>query len=595
MTIFVGENDSGKSTILRALDIFFNNKTIDHEMFTEINGIKSDESKITLVFELNEDENTSLPKSQIIDGKICISKQFLLGPDNTAISKIMCNSYQFRDEKLNIIESLKAPELRELCKQMNITYENVDTAKEKLKEYREENFDKLDKDIGWLDIRWTDISDALPTFELYDSSSYKDPQRLIENTLINVYRTYFYDYDKEGNESLKSDYMNFKKVISDELDKKIKDQLKAKVKSLNSKIKDLSGDFNIDFAKGFSLSSLLVDYGHGQRPINNIGEGSKKRLFLALMEWDKEELQRGTHRTIIRAYDEPDTSLHYKAQKELFYTLRDMTENNETNLQALICTHSISMIDRSAPQIINHLKSKDGKSSVDYLKHAEDESVKIFISKVSEISGIKNSSLFFERCFLIVEGQTEYNALALIYGKTFNKSFEEDGILLFNLGGNTQWENFLKLLGYNKQRSTLMFLDQDTQSDNSKKKITPRRLRTMGFDEAFFNDNVIFCGTKEFEDSFSNEIICRCMNLHCPKCDSGIWIEQDIESIRNHDKFSDELNNLIRNYKQHNNVQWDYFRKVDLGAKIAEVMTEEDIRNHEPIYLLLNKIQSIIE
>ena len=102
------------------------------------------------------------------------------------------------------------------------------------------------------------------------------------------------------------------------MDDKIQTELKEKIQEKNSKIVNIVGNYQIDFGSGFQLQSLQADFGQGLRDINNIGEGSKKRLFLAITEWDKEVKSKKAYKKVIRGYDEPDTSLHYKAQKKFF-------------------------------------------------------------------------------------------------------------------------------------------------------------------------------------------------------------------------------------------------------------------------------------
>jgi len=87
---------------------------------------------------------------------------------------------------------------------------------------------------------------------------------------------------------LKEELETKKNEIKNELDRKIQEELKTKVKNIIGKVETIAGDYDIDFAAGFHLSNIVVDFGAGSRSINNIGEGSKKRLFLAIMEWDKE-------------------------------------------------------------------------------------------------------------------------------------------------------------------------------------------------------------------------------------------------------------------------------------------------------------------
>ena len=58
------------------------------------------------------------------------------------------------------------------------------------------------------------------------------------------------------------------------------------------------------------------------------------------------------------------------------------------------------MIDRAPAKCINHviIDGKTEESFVEYLESEEDSDISDFLNQISEISGIKNSSIFYEKC-----------------------------------------------------------------------------------------------------------------------------------------------------------------------------------------------------
>ncbi len=594
MSIFIGKNDCGKSCVLRSLNIFLNNRPMTPDMFYELNGKRENISNIKLTFEVNADKFNDIPKDYIIDNSVTINKEFSFDGSNGVATKVLINKYIFKCTNLNSLQTLKASELKQICQDFGLEYTNVNQAREDLLEYVLKNFDDIPKDVGWSEIKWSDVSEFLPTFEYYDSSTYGNPQKLVEGTLAEVYRSFFYDYDEEGNSTLKGDLVKKRNEIRDELDKKINDSLYTKIKDIIDKVESISGVHDIDFASGYQLSNLLIDYGAGPHPINNIGEGSKKRLFLAITEWDKEIKTKGKHRMILRGYDEPDASLHYSAQKDMFYTLENLSKDPTAKVQVIICTHSLSMIDRAPARVINHVLQDSGISHIEFLEDYGEEEIKEFLDNVSEISGIKNSSIFFERCFLIVEGPTEANALPIIYKNRTGRSLTEDGVVLEKLEGNAAWSPFLKLLNKNKSRSTILFLDKDTQNDPSRC-ITQDRLSLIGFSSEYIGTNVLFAGSKEFEDIFSDELISKCLNMHWPKADGEIWYPSEINGLRTERKFSDSLQGIVAKYKQEHSADYDYLRKPEFGKRIAELIDLDIIDPEDPAHVLLDLIDKIQE
>jgi len=594
ITIFIGENDSGKSAILKAMEIFFNNRQMTLDLFHKIGNDIQKECEIEIKFRTLHENDPTFPKLFIVDNEVTIKKVFSLDEQYQIKSDVIIKSYIFSRTELNDIVALKAPQLKEILPIFNLSYTTVDDAKSLLREYVQANFQNLPKVEGWVRLNWTDFQGYFPIFEYYNSSTIGNPVQLVAGTLKSVYRSFFYDVNEQQQEILKPELIEKELAIKKELNDKIQTELKVKIQEKNSKILNISGQFSIDFGSGFQLNGLQADFGQGLREINNIGEGSKKRMFLAITEWDKEVRSKKVYKKVIRGYDEPDTSLHYKAQKEMYYTLKKLSEYDRVNVQPILCTHSLSMIDRAPPRIINQVINKNGISYVNYLKGEEDHEIKDFLDNVSVISGISNSSLFFERCFLIVEGETEYNAIPGLYRKITEKSLHEDGIVLVNIEGNGSWRSFLKLLNKNKQKATLLFLDTDTQ-DDGRRSLTRQGMREVGFDEGFIETNVIFVGRKEFEDIFSNEFLAKYLNIFHPKLNEELWVESDIQNLRNEGKFSENIQKIVGKYQFEKGIRNRDFKKPEFGMRIAELISREELIGLDAFRTLVEKISRIVE
>jgi hypothetical protein len=169
----------------------------------------------------------------------------------------------------------------------------------------------------------------------------------------------------------------------------------------------------------------------------------------------------------------------------------------------------------------------------------------------------------------------------------------EDGVVLINLEGNSSWDKILRLFNRNKSKATIMFLDNDTNTDSSVKRITKQSLEQIGIGEDFL-DNIIYVGEKEFEDAFSNEIICRCLNEHWPKTNNEKWTEEQIERLRDDDKFSESLKGMIGRYKTESGAAIDYFKKPEFGKYIADTVSKEEISEIDDLIDLFEKINKIV-
>lgn len=587
MTIFIGENDSGKTTLLQSLDILLNNRSVNKEEYhvDSENDTTSQEIEIIGIFDVSPEEIEGT-RDLLLEEKLHLKKK--ISSENGIQYFVKKEAYT--DDRLNSLERQLVPELKDILTSFGGAPSglkaNIIT---EIKSYIESN--SQPKTIKDIPVQWKHISEIVPIFQRYTSSDYGNPHNLVAKVLTNVYRTYFYEKDDETKEEkLKGTYQTLKTEIESNLDDKIQESLKGVIKKYNSNVIEVKGKYNIDFAKGLNFYQLEIDTGSGLKPIANRGEGSKKRLYLAILEWDKEiESELPFARGIIKAYDEPDSNLHFGAQRRLFYTIQRDNKDDD-NVQSIVATHSLTMIDRAPALTINCLSLNEfEQSKINFLDSDGDEEVREFLSQVSEIGGLKNSSIFYERCFLLVEGPSEENALPILYKKYYNRNLAEDGVVLVNLESNGAWKNFLKLLKKNKENCTLLFLDNDTQYSTSTAQVTPAKLTEIGFTPDFLTNNVVLVGTKEFEDTYENSILVRMLNAKFPKDDETLWEIAEIQAIRASTvKFSEDLRVAVsRDHRSR-------VGKPELALEFAKSITKEEIETLSEVKSLFEKISTIV-
>ena len=169
------------------------------------------------------------------------------------------------------------------------------------------------------------------------------------------------------------------------------------------------------------------------------------------------------NQSIIRAYDEPDSNLHYDAQRKMFNAITQVVqfqENQDYRVQTLICTHSLLMVDSAPATSINLLTvTEGGETRIGALEVDDEGHIQEYLDTIARELGITNSMLFYERCYLLVEGDTEENALPLMYRRLYCTSMLGDGIRIINLHGHGSWLSMLELLSKNRQDMTLTLLD----------------------------------------------------------------------------------------------------------------------------------------
>jgi len=519
----------------------------------------------------------------VVENQLTIRKTF--SKDNS--TKVEVYSEVFEDNDLNEFENMDANDLKALLTKLGIDEKtNQEQRKKAVNNYIEVTHTLL-KSTKFKEIKIIEINNFLPIFQRYSSSDYGNPETLIKKTLDIVYRSWFYEENEDGNEVLKGDFPKLKLDILTDINEKLEYKLLDHIRKYKPEITNLGVSCDIDFARGLSFSGLNIKDAFGRsKSLNQIGEGSKKKIFLSILEWDSEiSLDSESGRSIIRGYDEPDANLHYDAQRKIFYVINDLVQNEESNIQAIICTHSLTMIDS------NHVIGNESteESTIEYLKSEDDNDISDFLNQISEISGFKNSNIFYEKCFLLVEGESEQNALPIMYRKYTNRSLSEDGVILINLQTNGQWSNALKFLHANKEKCTVLLLDADTQYTTSVNQVTKQKLEQIGFNADFLTSKCFFIGIKEFEDVISDKqytIIC---NRNFPKDDGDLWSTSDFSEKRNDGKFSDSLKILLCKECRKS------IGKPEIASAVAEILNKNEIEEIDVIKNLFDEIQDIIQ
>ena len=297
---------------------------------------------------------------------------------------------------------------------------------------------------------------------------YNSPEHLINQTVKQVFETVLYE-ELEGSDSGERELRKSLKDVADEAEQKINEQvaeLKDYIQQYAPTVTNIFYEPQIDFSRGFQSGSMKIDEGRGEHYLDKSGDGTKRKIFMATTDWDRDvtleiQAEGGSLPEIIRAYDEPDTNLDYHAQRQLFKTIYEISTNEKSNIQSIISTHSPRMIDRAPAKSIRMLSEKDGVTKMEKLQTGDDEAVEIFLLEVARDLGITNSLMFYENCFIFVEGETEENALPLFYRKIFGHSMLEDGINIINVKGKSAFKEFLRLVSRNRQELAIFLMDHD--------------------------------------------------------------------------------------------------------------------------------------
>lgn len=574
LTTLIGENDSGKTTITEFLSLMINNEQPQKEHFYKY--INKDDKEVTaqeiegvIEFELDEKEQKLLKDYSYNENKLIIKKNCTLESN-----KIQIYSEVFKDERLYKYKKFTTNQLKEILEEYNIASEanNNEKRKEAIEKYINNNT-SIEKISAWKEIKFLEIQKHLPQIIRYGAEEYNNPDLLIYKTLQEVFINEVYEKKEDGSKIIKNEQLrDMLDRVSDVLQDATKDLLPI-AQNLNSNIKNINVIPQIDISSGLKKTPITIQGINGvETYLNNFGLGTKKRMFMAIMEWTSKIIKDNSN--IIRIYDEPDNNLHIEAQRKLFKTIKAGCNSNG---QAIICTHSPFIIDVTPIESIRIVgKDQIGNKVIQSLNNMDNE-VKNFIDKICREVGISNSHIFLEKCFILVEGRPEQNFINIAYEKIFKSSLLEDGIVIINIDGNGSAITALKVLLQNGKDNVLLVLDNDsTCMQGEGVKTTLKGIIGEEATEKFIKNNIIFVGEKEFEDCFSNEYIAKVINLAgYSKSENELWSKEDIGSLRVKDKFSDEIKNLINRNRDKKVMDFKFLTKPLLGELLGRYIELE--------------------
>ena len=371
LNVFVGKNDIGKSTILEALDIFFNeNKGVIKIDKDDVNKKSKDEGnteiKITIVFE-------DLPESLTIDSTnpTSLAEEYLLQSDGN----------------LEIIKKYPdAGKEKVFIKANHPTNSNCSNLLLKknaeLKKLLADNIECEDKTKNAV-IRkaiWGHYSDDLQLNEIEIELAKEDAKNTWEQ-LKNYMPLYSFFQSDRKNSDGDSEIQNPMKFAVQEIlkDEELRTTLNKVAVEVETKLKEVAGktleklnEMNPEIAN--SLTPVIptaeslkwVDVfksvsitGDEDIPINKRGSGIKRLILLNFFRAEAERRQQEKHvPDIIYAIEEPETSQHPSHQRKLIEAFIELSKTDNT--QIILTTHSPSIVKLLEFEHLKLIKEEDG-------------------------------------------------------------------------------------------------------------------------------------------------------------------------------------------------------------------------------------------
>jgi len=573
LIILTGPNDGGKTSVLDAINLFLDKRSNPDEVdFTYIDDQNQCEEIVTEgIFKLSSTEKREIEYQEDF---IHIRKIFSrVDGRSTYEYKTLIHSDPRLQRDLN---SIAIAELRDLADEYGIELTNRREKEVIISHFKEWLKDQTLEE-GYLELSTT-IKDLMPEIKIFRSARTLDPENEINATLRNSFST------RIRGERYSGRLKEIESEIQSEMRRDL-DELEEIVKTYCPDISGIIIDPYFDFARGFQTSRLLLKKGDGPPiDLDKEGEGRKRRITLGVYEWREKIFTKPANDeqqiALILAFDEPDTHLDYISQRKILDIIKRIAEQERNSV--IITTHSLNLIDRVSITDIVHLKLIDNSTHVEMLKTEDPELIDMFLYQISDNMGLKNSIMLNERCFLIVEGETEMYSLPVLYRKLFPYSLQAGGIRLLNGEGCGGVRSLAKFLNDN-MRNVIFLVDNDTRANPKNRIFTPEKLTLDGFD---INSQVFFIGKEEYEDAFSDELYLKAASAFWKKHDASEWKIEEFTELRNLDDFTDKLLRLIRRETHSNTTK----RQIGLGLAKSIEHSEEI---PDSIKICLNKANEL--
>ena len=404
LTAFLGKNDAGKSTILDALEIFFNSDTVKLDV-GDLNKSASSTIAISCIFTKFPDEvvvdanyPTSFQKEFLTnaEGNIEIRKEFKIQATVGKPSVSLVANHPTKEGYANL-HSLKISELKALGIKLGVDklvtdqrasslwrkaiWESQSDLECKLVQIQLSDLGPESKDI------YSKIEQLLPTYALFRSdreSSDLDPEA--KNPLQAAV--------KQAQKELQTEIL----ALQDKVEQSVIDVAKRTLEKIREMDPNLASELTPRFKEAPKWTfNFTLDSDNGI-PMNKRGSGARRLILLNFFRAEAEKKQKESSApNVIYAIEEPETSQHPNYQMMLIDSLLRLSERPEC--QILVTTHVPALAGLLPTQSIRFVSKDDGG-----LPKVNNGSEEVLADAATSLGVLPDSNVVGSSGVLLVEG-----------------------------------------------------------------------------------------------------------------------------------------------------------------------------------------------
>lgn len=481
LTCIIGKNDIGKSTMLEALDAFFNDNIDSGDLSS--NG-DSNTIEITCCFS-DIPENiildTSVETSPVEEGvlnsnnQLEIIRRYNIGA--TISKSIFLNCYYPENQELADLLSLKNDSLKLKAEKLGIDLTGIakkqnPPLRRAIRNYfggnRIMKEIKVDGNLSTennLKTVWSKIRSMLPVYTLFKvDKSLDDKDKDIQDPMKSaVEETLAIPEIQTLLEQIEERVRKKSSEVADRIIEKLKDIDESLAEKLKS-----------DFKKTPSWKSVfdLTLLNENDIPLNKRGSGVRRLVLLSFFQAQAEKRKNEQNSpSIIYAIEEPETSQHPNHQLLLIKSLIDLSE--QVNTQVLFTSHSANLVREIPISSLRFISSNEDNISIDYgIDYLTGQKNEETIKKIIRTLGILPNPADKVKILIYVEGNHDVNGLKrygkILYSEDHSLIDLNSDVIAWVITGGSSLKHYLEnkyLEGLGKPEFHLYDSDVDSYKD----------------------------------------------------------------------------------------------------------------------------------
>lgn len=344
LTTFVGKNDTGKSTVLEALEIFFHPKSKLVKFEESDKNIRANDGAVRIGIsfsdfpvdiDIDSGNITNLEKEFLLDDKGYLTFVKKLYPQQS--SELWAN-FPTHEECQDLLKS-KQSTLKKKVTELNLDCDKSKNADMRLaifKHYNASNnlslqFKSIDKELS------EKLTAQFPNFFLFQSDrSNHDTDKEVQDPLAFAVQSILSDDDlKKLQEDMAQKVIQRLKQVSDKSLEKLKEMNPELAKQLSPK---LPHPEDLKWPDVFKNVSIVDE---NDISLNKRGSGVRRLVLLNFFRAEAERQATASNTNqIIYAIEEPETAQHRSHQEKMMKALSRLS----SNFQILLTTHSTKIL-----------------------------------------------------------------------------------------------------------------------------------------------------------------------------------------------------------------------------------------------------------